>query len=69
VLHVPLIDGEHVALAREDLSDLVEVCARYVDADGERERLGRQAREFFDRYLHRDQVAAYYLHTCLERLI
>ena len=29
---------------------------------------GRLARGFFDRYLHRDQLTAYYLHTCLDRL-
>jgi hypothetical protein len=68
VLHVPLVDGVHIARVSEDMSDLVDVCAFYVRDGDARERLARQARDFFDRYLHRDQIAAYYLHTCLERL-
>jgi hypothetical protein len=68
VLHVPLVDGVHVAYARRDLSDLVEVCLRYAhDADA-REGLARGARDFFDRYLHRDQLGAYYLHELTHRL-
>ena len=65
VLHVPLVAGEHLVLVQEDMSDLVDVCAFYVDHDDARERIARQARDLFDRYLHREQIAAYYLHTCL----
>jgi hypothetical protein len=68
VLHVPLVDGRHIVRVSEDMSDLVEVCARYVRDDDAREQVARQARDFFDRYLHRDQIGAYYLHTCHERL-
>jgi hypothetical protein len=28
--------------------------------------LRRNARTYFDKYLHRDQLAAYYLHSCLK---
>lgn len=61
LLHVPLVDGEHVAFARPDLSDLVELCRYYLEHDEEREAMGRRAREYFDRYLHREQLASYYL--------
>ncbi len=60
-LHVPLGDGEHIALCAPDLSDLGDVCARLVSDDRERTRIARNARDFFDRYLHRRQLAAYYL--------
>jgi Glycosyl transferases group 1 len=61
VLHVPLVHGEHVAFVQDDYSDLVEVCARYVEDAAARERLRRSSRAFFDRYLHVDQLAGYYL--------
>ena len=67
-LHVDLVDREHIVYAADDLSDLVDLCERYLRDDEERERLCRNAREFFDRYLHRDQLAAYYLSTCLGRI-
>ena len=67
-LHVPLVDREHIAFTKEDLSDLVELCDHYLSNPGERERLATNARDYFDRYLHRDQLAAYHLHSILERL-
>jgi hypothetical protein len=67
-LHVPLVDGEHVAYAADDLSDLVEVCERYVRDAPARERMAAAARDHFDRYLHRDQLAAYYVHVLATRL-
>jgi hypothetical protein len=67
-LHVPLVDGEQIAYTNPDYSDLVEVCERYVQDEAARDRLAANARAFFDRYLHRDQLAAYYLHSCLARL-
>jgi Glycosyl transferases group 1 len=60
-LHVPLVNGEHVINCSPDLSDLGEVCARLVRDRQERERIARNARDYFDRYLHRKQLAAYYL--------
>jgi hypothetical protein len=67
-LHVPLVDRIHVAFARPDLSDLVELCALYLDDEAARERLAAGGAEFFDRYLHRDQLTAYYLRTALDVL-
>jgi hypothetical protein len=67
VLHSPLVDGRDLAYCRDDLSDLVSLCRRYVDQDDDRERLARGAREYFDRNLQPRQWAAYYLHTLLER--
>lgn len=61
-LHVPLVDGEHLAYCAPDLSDLGDVCARLVRDERQRETMARNARDFFDRYLHRRQLAAYYLH-------
>ncbi|HWP35158.1 MAG TPA: glycosyltransferase [Thermodesulfobacteriota bacterium] len=66
-LHVPLTAGTHLVYARADLADLTDLCVRYLERDDLRERLYRASREFFDRYLHRDQLAAYYLHCGLEQ--
>lgn len=57
----PLIDGEHIVYCQEDLSDLVPLCRRLLDDDEERTRIAKNARDYFDRYLHRDQLARYYL--------
>lgn len=65
-LHVPLRDGQHVVHVREDLADLVERCAEYVEDADAREARRAAAREFFDRYLHTDQLSGYYLHRMTE---
>jgi hypothetical protein len=65
-LHVPLVDGEHIVYAKEDLSDLVDLCRFYLENDEAREALRRNSRAYFDRYLHRDQLAGYYLYECLK---
>lgn len=67
-LHVPLVDREHIVFIKDDLSDLVELCEYYVANDAERERIARNARAYFDAYLHKDQLAGYYLTTVLRRL-
>jgi hypothetical protein len=61
-LPVPLVDGEHIAFCERDLSDLGDLCARLVHDRKEREHIARGARDYFDRYLHRRQLAAYYLY-------
>jgi hypothetical protein len=66
-LHVPLIDGKHVAYVKEDLSDLVELCDHLLSNPAERERLAANAQSYFDMYLHRDQLAAYHLKEILDR--
>jgi Glycosyl transferases group 1 len=64
-LHVPLRDREHIAYTKEDLSDLVELCDYFLRNPLERHRLAANAQSFFDRYLHRDQLAAYQSARCL----
>ena len=57
----PLVDGQHIVFCKDDLSDLVPICRRLLNNDGERIRIAKNAREYFDRYVHRDQLARYYL--------
>lgn len=60
-LPIRLVDGVHLVHCAPDLSDLGDICAELVSDDDERERIARNGRDFFDRYLHRRQLAAYYL--------
>ncbi|ADV64165.1 hypothetical protein Isop_3608 [Isosphaera pallida ATCC 43644] len=64
----PLVNGVHVVECAEDGSDLVETCARLLEDEPTRQRIGQAAREYHDRFLHRDQLARYVLHHVLERL-
>lgn len=68
VLHHHLVDRKHVVFTKDDLTDLVPLCAFYLENDEAREEMCRESRAFFDSYLHRDQLAAYYLETCLKQL-
>jgi hypothetical protein len=65
ILHAPLVDRKHIVYTKGDLSDLASLCAFYLRNDKPREEICRQSRAFFDQYLHRDQLAAYYLQSCL----
>jgi hypothetical protein len=67
-LHAELVDREHIVYCRDDLSDLVELCAHYVENDRAREEIGANAAGFFDEHLHPRQLAAYYLRTIDTRL-
>ena len=67
-LHAPLTDGVNVVYCADDLSNLVELCALYLEDDEKRETVADAARLHFDRYLERTQWAAYYLHTIFARL-
>jgi hypothetical protein len=67
-LPVPAVNREHVVHCASDLSDLGDVCAELVHDDRERDRIARNARDYFDRYLHRRQLAAYYLFEICRRL-
>jgi hypothetical protein len=60
-LPIRLVDGVHLVHCSPDLSDLGEICAELVRDEAERERIARNGRDFFDRYLHRRRLAAYYL--------
>ncbi len=64
-LPVPLTDGVDIAYTKPDLSDLVDLCAHYVDDDDARRRLQLGARAYFDAHLDYRQLAGYYLHHCL----
>jgi hypothetical protein len=68
VLPLPLEHGVHVHWVRDDLSDLADACRTYVESNTMREELARNARDYFDRVLHQEQLADYYLYTCLHRL-
>jgi hypothetical protein len=67
-LHVPLRDREHIAYTKEDLSDLLELCDYFLRNPLGRYRLAANSQSFFDRYLHRDQLAADHLHSILARV-
>jgi hypothetical protein len=65
-LPVPLEDGVHMAFCKPDLSDLVARCQYYLEHEEERLQLVRGSRDYFDRYLHREQITDYYLSRCLD---
>lgn len=67
-LLMPFENGVHCAYCLPDYSDLEAVCEHYLTHEDERLALIRQSRAFFDAYVHRDQMASYYLHHCLTRL-
>jgi len=67
-LQAPLIDRVHIAYTKDDLSDLVDVCRYYLEHESEREEMCLNSRRFFDEYLHKDNLSAYYLRSCLDRL-
>jgi hypothetical protein len=69
VLHVPLVDGEHVVYTEPSLSNLVELTAELVADEPRRERLAHNARNFFDRFLDARQLTAYYLAKSLEACV
>lgn len=64
----PLEDKKHIIFAKPDLSDLEEICSEYLSNDKTRNEIAANAREYFDRYLHREQLAAFYLHNALKML-
>jgi hypothetical protein len=64
-LPAPLLDREHIVYTKDDLSDLVDLCRYYLDHPQERKRIRAAGRSYFDRYLHREQLARYYLHEAL----
>lgn len=66
-MHVPLEPGVHYVAIARDMSDLLDVCRYYLAHDDARERIACAGRDFFDRYLHCEQIASYYLRTMLDR--
>jgi hypothetical protein len=67
-LHVPLEEGRHITYVGDNLDGLIDACTVLVSDSTARERRYRETSEFFDRYLHRDQLGGYYLRTLLDML-
>ena len=64
-LQTPLVDGVHLAYCQDGPPDLIRRCRVLLEDPSRRRAMEVAAREFFDRYLHRDRLAAYYLTTVL----
>jgi hypothetical protein len=60
VLPVPLEDGVQLAYA-DSAGEVVELCTELLDDPARRDALAAGARTYFDRYLERRQLGAYYL--------
>jgi hypothetical protein len=67
-LHVDLIGGEHLSWCKDDLSDLVDLCAHYVENDDARTTMEDNAARFFDQNLYYRSLAAHYLATAMKML-
>ena len=65
-LPVPLVPGVHYVAIANDLSDLVDKTRHYLSHDDERERIAQAGSDYFDRYLHCDQLASYYVTRMLQ---
>ena len=65
---IRLVPGEHYVEIAEDLSDLREKIRHYFAHEDERARIAAAGRDYFDKYLHAEQLVAYYLRTIIDRL-
>jgi hypothetical protein len=68
ILHRPLEAGVHYVEVAQGLDDLLDQCRYYAAHDAEREGIAAAGTDFFDRFVHCDQLAGYYLRTILDRL-
>jgi hypothetical protein len=68
IMHPELRDREHIVYCRDDLADLAELCAYYVENDQARKTISANAARFFDENLQPKQLADYYLRSFHERL-
>ena len=60
-----LVDGVHIAYCANGSEEMVHRCERLLDDPAQQRAMVLAARGYFDRYLHRDQLSAYYLNTVL----
>lgn len=65
---VPLVDRRHIVYTKPDMSDLVELCERYVNDESARESVRRAGREYYRENLYWRSLADYYLRTILKAL-
>jgi len=57
----PLVDGEHLLFCKKDLSDMLDLCQEVLANQELRNRLSNGAKNYFDSYLHREQLTCFYL--------
>ena len=67
-LHVPLIPGTHYVVIADDLSDLLMKTRYYLAHEDERKKIALAGAEFFDRYLHSEQLVQYMIRKILDHL-
>jgi hypothetical protein len=59
-----LVNNVHLVNCRKP-ADILECCRGLLNDPVQQRTLAKGARDFFDRYLHRDQLCAYYLNVVL----
>jgi glycosyltransferase involved in cell wall biosynthesis len=64
----PLEDRKHIIYTRPDLSDLVDLCERYVNDAPAREAMARAAQTYYRQHLYWRSLSDYYLRMMLDRL-
>jgi hypothetical protein len=67
-LTAPLVAGDHLVYCEPDFSDLEEKCAELLAAPARVRSMCEKSREYFDRYLDRRQLGAYYVGKIIEHL-
>lgn len=58
-------DGTHLVYWSGGPDEAVRACQELLEDEARRQVMEKSAREFFDRYLHRDQLSAYYISMVL----